>query len=126
MRAVFSCLLALGMAALGAGCTTQAKARRQAQAAFWAGQHSFMEQRDPSDQHPVVFFRGFFQKQMVDWTEDLTLAEGLYEARFTGAWDPEEIILTRGGQMFRINAHRLMRGLDNPQLEPGDVVEIRR
>lgn len=75
---------------------------------------------------PPVYFRGMFKKQTIPWAEDLTLANGLLQAEFQGLWNPTEIVIIRKGQTYRINANRMLRGQENPLLEPNDIVEIRR
>jgi len=61
----------------------------------------------------------------VEWEPGLTLAEALVEAEYVGAGQPREILLNRQGQVVFINVKKLMRNLENPVLQPGDVVEIR-
>lgn len=63
---------------------------------------------------------------MVPWTEDLTLAAALIAAEYQGSWDPHSIFILRMGQTYRVNPKRLLSGTENPALEPGDIVEVRR
>jgi hypothetical protein len=120
MRKYFGCLLgvALGVSA----CTTKSSAKRQADAAFQAGQ----QQAQQAQQGAVVYFRGFVRKPAVPWAEDLTLAKALLQAEYTGMWDPRLITITRKGETFRINPKRLLSGQEDPVLEPGDIVEVQR
>ena len=62
---------------------------------------------------------------VVPWTEGLTLAQALVAAQYTFNWDPHTITVTRQGEVHPVNARRLLRGQDDPLLEPGDVVEVR-
>ena len=106
------------------GCTTKEAARREAdKKAFIATQQSAMAAQ--ANQEPAVWFRGDVRNQRVPWTEGLTLAEALVAAQYTGNWDPHRITLTRQGEIFVINPRRLLRGQDNPELELGDLIEVR-
>ena len=117
MRTLLACVIVV-MWGCGA-CTTESRARRDADAAFKAGQQS-------AQPAMVVIFRGFVRKTIVPWTKDLTLAEALLQAEYTGSWDPRSITVTRQGEVYRIDPKRLLRGQENPTLEAGDVVEVQR
>jgi hypothetical protein len=122
MKALLAVLLLL--AVVLTGCTTKAAARREAERkASIATQQSALAAQ--ANQEPAVWFRGDVRNQRVPWTEGLTLAEALVAAHYTWNWDPRFISLTRNGEVHRINPKRLLRGQDNPILEPGDVVEVR-
>ncbi len=118
-------IVLLGLALGVSGCTTTSKARREAQAAFEAGQRQAQEARQ-TQQGPVVYFRGPVRKSVVPWTEDLTLAKALLQAEYTGLWDPHLITLTRQGETFRIDPKRLLNGQDDVPLKPDDLVEVQR
>jgi hypothetical protein len=106
------------------GCATKESARREAEKkAMIATQQSAMAAQ--ANQEPAVWFRGDVRNQRVPWTEGLTLAEALVAAQYTWNWDPRRITLTRQGQAFTIDPRRLLRGQDNPELEPGDLIEVR-
>ena len=117
--------LLLGFALGVSGCTTTSKARRDAQAAFDAGQRQAQEARQ-AQQTPVVHFRGLVRKPTVPWTEDLTLAKALLQAEYTGLWDPHLILLTRQGETYRIDPKRLLSGQDDVPLKPDDLIEVQR
>ena len=74
----------------------------------------------------MVFFHGSFIHTTIPWEEGLRLAEALFLAQFQGARTPIEIAVLRGGRSYRVNANRLLRGQENPLLEPGDIIEILR
>jgi hypothetical protein len=117
-------VVVLLLAVVLTGCVTEEAARREAEKkAFIATQQSAMAAQ--ATQEPAVWFRGSVRNQRVPWTEGLTLAEALVAAQYTGNWDPHRITLTRQGQIFVINPRRLLRGQDNPELEPGDLIEVR-
>jgi hypothetical protein len=118
--------LVLGLLILLAtsGCTTKASANAQAQAAFMRGQQEALKQQQQNA--PSVYFRGDVKKPSVPWTEDLTLAQALVAAEYTGLWDPHTILIIRKGETFKIDPKRVLRGVEDPLLEPGDIVEIQR
>ena len=106
------------------GCTTKATARREAERkAFIATQQSAMPPQE--NQQLVVWFRGDVRNPRVPWTEGLTLAQALLAAQYTFNWDPHIITVTRQGEVHPVNPRRLLRGQEDPLLEPGDVVEVR-
>jgi len=114
----------LVLAVVLTGCATKEAARREAEKkAFVATQQSAMAAQ--ANQEPAVWFRGDVRNQRVLWTEGLTLAQALVAAQYTWNWDPRFITVTRQGQVFPINPRRLVRGQDNPVLEPGDLIEVR-
>jgi len=120
----FGILLGLGIWTLEfclTGCVTKAKAREQARAAFLAGQQSVMF-RMAQPQKPIVTFIGQVQTPTIPWTEGLTLAQGIVQARYTGK-DPKQIMIVRNGQAVPVDAKELLKGQDIP-LVAGDLVQI--
>jgi hypothetical protein len=119
-------LVILLFAAAVNGCTTKASARREAdRKAFIATQQSAMPPPDNQQQQPAVWFRGDVRNQRVPWTEGLTLAQAIIAAHYTWTWDPRFISVTRQGEVYQVNPRHLLRGQEDPLLEPGDVVEVR-
>ena len=47
-------------------------------------------------------------------------------AEYLGSRTPRLIFIHRGPEVIRVNPHRLLRGLDDLPIEPGDLIEIRR
>ena len=121
MKLLLNCCLSLAL--VTGGCVTKSGSKERARAAFLEGQHQAGQQQT---QAPSVSFRGDVRKPSVPWTEDLTLAQALLAAEYTGLWDPRTITLQRQGQTYRINPKRLLSGAEDPALEPGDIVEVRR
>ena len=120
MNQVLCCLL---LALVATGCVTKSGARREAQKTlFESQQRATMEQQQSE---PVVWFRGDIRNPRVPWREELTLAEALTSAQYTWNWDPRTLTVTRKGEVFAINVKRLLRGQDNPVLEPGDIIDVR-
>lgn len=122
--------LLLVVAALGlhTGCTTKSRAQRQAQQSFLEGQRQLLaaeQQQAQAAGQPMVWFRGLVRLTQVPWVEGLTLSQALATAHYTGALDPSVIIVVRQGQVHRVDPRRLLRGEDDPELQPGDLVEPR-
>lgn len=108
---------------LAGGCITAGEAQRRRVQAMEEGRQKAMEEQ--LKQEPAVFFVGDVRNGRVPWQEGITLAEGLAAAQYTWNWDPHLIKLTRQGEVRLIQPRRLLRGLENPVLEPGDLVEVR-
>jgi len=116
------CLL---FALVGSACVSKSKSEARAQAAFLAGQQQAAAAS--ASQTPVVSFRGDVKKPTVPWEEELTLGKALLTAEYTGLWDPHTISIIRQGKIYRINPRQLLSGvMEDPVLEPGDIVEVHR
>jgi hypothetical protein len=76
-------------------------------------------------QQLAVFVRGDVRNPVVPWSEDLTLARAILAADYVGRFDPHSINLIRGNRSKRFSAAMLLAGADT-ELEPGDIIEIRR
>lgn len=120
-------ILLLALLLPAAGCTTKARARRDAQQSFQEGQRQMLaaQQQAQAAQQPMVWFRGLVRQTRVPWVEGLTLSQGLAAAQYTGALNPSVILVIRQGQVYRIDPQRLLRGEEDPELLPGDVVDPR-
>ena len=108
-----------------AGCASSSKAKVREQEAFLRGQQQAIAAQQQAQQ-PAVWFHGLIRHPRVPWTENMTLAQALVAAEYTGTLDPASIKVIRQGQTYRIDPKRLLRGLEDPPLEPGDIVEITR
>src|SRR5512141_1374604 len=103
------------------GCVSKAKARRDAQAAFMAGQQEAAHRAQlQTVQGPSITVNGPVNKPVLPWTEDMTLAKAIVAAEYTPPGEPAEIFLVRSGRAFRLDLQQLFSGRDVP-LEPGDV-----
>ena len=120
MKGLFAILL---LAVAVTGCASKPKSQRAQEKAFMDGQQRMLIEQEQKE--PAVWFRGDVRRQRVPWTEGLTLAEALASAQYVGSWDPHLITVTRAGELYSVNPKRLIRGQDNPVLEPGDIVEVR-
>jgi hypothetical protein len=117
-------LVAVLILALAAsGCVSRAKEKANAQAAYIAGQQAAYANMTAAQRMSVVVI-GQVQKPEVPWRENLTLAQAIIAADYTGS-TPKEIILLRQGETIRIDPKNLLRGGDVP-LQPGDTITIRQ
>ena len=105
-----------------AGCATKTEVRRQAEAAFQAGQRQTQQQLYES-KFPVVTMVGPVRNPKLDWTADLTLARAIVAAGYLGLGEPRTIILRRGGEEVLVTAKQLLAGEDWP-LQAGDRIEV--
>jgi hypothetical protein len=121
MKTRFVLVVMLVLAA--SSCMTNSKAKLQSQNAFLAGQ---LQTQQTQQQSASVSVRGEVRNRTIPWTEDLTLARAYLLAEYNGFLAPREIVIIRKGVAYPINLDQLLRGLDDPALEPGDIVDIRR
>jgi hypothetical protein len=121
MKLFFAAILTLAIGS--GGCTTRSQSQTDAEAAYQAGQRDTYA-RIAALQRTSVVVIGPVQNPEVQWTEGLTLAQAILAANCTGHGNPKEIILTRQGEMTRIDPKDLLRGNDVP-LQPGDTITIR-
>lgn len=105
------------------GCVTQEGARREAQRTLLQEQQR--AEFEKQQKEPAVWFRGDIRHPRVPWQEGLGLAEALVAAHYTANWDPRILTITRDGQVYPVSVRRLLRGQENPQLEPGDIIDVR-
>ena len=77
-------------------------------------------------QQPTVWVRGDVKNQIIPWTEDLTLSRAIVAADYQSVFDPRAIVVVRQGQVYRINPRDLLKGTDDPSLQPGDIIELQR
>jgi hypothetical protein len=60
----------------------------------------------------------------VPWTDDLTVAKAIVAAEYVSVREPESIVVRRRGDRFFVSVTRLLQGIVDPWLEPGDTVEL--
>ena len=120
MRHLLICVV---LALVATSCVTKSGARREAQKTlFESQQREAMEQQQ---REPAVWFRGDIRHPRVPWREDLTLVEALDSAHYTRDQNPHVLTVTRKGEVFKVDVRRLLRGQDNPVLEPNDIIDVR-
>ena len=113
-------LFTLPLLLLVSGCVTKAEAKRQADAAYRAGQQSILER-----QARGVTVLGPVQNPNVPWVTGLTLAQAIATANYLDRQEPKAIILVRQGESAEVDVNTLGSGAPIP-LEPGDVIELRQ
>ena len=101
----FVVILFLALAA--GGCTSESKARAQAQAAFLAGQNAALRQQQ---QEPGVAIIGPVQNPQVPWVAGLTLAQAIATANYLDSRAPKEIVITRNGESATLDPNVLLNG----------------
>ena len=99
-------------AALVAGCSSHKLTREQ--------------MPPPPVQQPVVWIRGDVKNPVLLWNDQLTLANAIVAADYRGFSDPHVITIIRRGQSYKVNPRDLLRGVEDPALEPGDTIVIER
>lgn len=78
-----------------------------------------------SDDPPApVMVKGNVVNSMVPWTEDLSVSKAIVIAEYQGARDPVSISVRREGELFFVSPTRLVQGIVDPWLEPGDILEL--
>ncbi|HAM72226.1 MAG TPA: hypothetical protein DCM86_11340 [Verrucomicrobiales bacterium] len=119
-------LLASVILVAGEGCVSRSHARREAAIAFQAGQ---IQQQHPAPTpeqiRASILFRGNVRNALVRWQPQMTLSQAIVAAEFLGAQDPRSIVVTRNGQPVFVDVRRLLRGGDDREVFPGDIVELR-
>jgi len=113
-------LVSLSLLLAATGCVTKSQARREAQAAFLAGQKSILEIRAQG-----ITIVGSVQNPNVPWVAGLTLTQAIATANYLGQREPTAIILIRQNESAAMDPNVLANGAEIP-LEPGDVIEIRQ
>jgi hypothetical protein len=62
----------------------------------------------------------------VPWTEELTLANALVAAGYTGRGSPKQLVIIRVGQQpIVVDPQQLLKGEDVP-LQAGDIIDIKQ
>lgn len=115
----FLFLLSVVLVFAVSGCVTKAQARRDAEAAYVAGQKSVLSQLSKG-----VTVVGPVLHPNVPWVAGLTLVQAIATAHYLDARDPSSITIVRQGEKASLDPKDLINGTVVP-LEPGDVIEIR-
>jgi len=118
IQVVAHCLIITGMT----GCASGEHKPSKAQTQFAAGQEEAFALLQRSGIY-VVRMVGPFQRPVVLWREEMTLAQAILDAGFLGQDAPTQILIQHGLIMERIAPARLLQGEDVP-IQPGDVIHI--
>lgn len=103
------------------GCTSNIRARAQAEAAFHAGQQQALRQTEA--RRNAISFTGPVLNPLVPWMEDMTLGQAIGAAGWNGKGDPRLIILTRGKEVITMSPEQMLEAAEEPAL-PGDHVDM--
>jgi hypothetical protein len=109
---------------LGAGCTSQSRARTEARDAYLAGQNAALLQAQSLAGAPGITVIGPVQNRHIPWIAGMTLLQALATANYLDDRGPKEIIITREGESATLKPDVLFNGAVVP-LEAGDVIELR-
>jgi hypothetical protein len=107
--------------AAATGCTSNPKARAQADAAYRAGQLQAVRNEDARKRG--IVFTGPISNSLIPWTEGLTLAQAIAAAGWNAKTDPRLIILTRGNEVVTMTPQQALEAADEP-MQPGDHVDM--
>ena len=77
-------------------------------------------------QEQQITIQGEVRNPVVPWAPGLTLARALVQAQYLGTRDPQMIYIFRKEQAIRVDPSHLVKGIKDPVLQPGDIVELRR
>ena len=81
----------------------------------------------PAHADPVplsVIVKGNVRYSVIPWTEDLNVAKAIVAAEYLSVREPANIIIRRQGDRLFVSPNRLLQGIINPWLEPGDILEL--
>lgn len=102
-------------------CTTRSNSRRQADAAFRAGQQRALV--DVATRQNGITFVGPVVNAVVPWRQGLTLGQAVAAAGWNAQSEPRLIIFARGEETAELTPAQLLQAAAFP-VEPGDRVEI--
>jgi len=115
--------LASAMVMTISGCVSKSSADARVQAAYFAGQRAAFVATG-ADPHTSVGVVGPVKHSRVPWVDGLTLVQAIATAEYVGRHNPQEIIITRHGQLINVDPAAVLNG--HPvSLQPGDTVELR-
>lgn len=117
-------LLALGV--LAGGCTTKAKARREARIALEMGRLQAMaaQSQNANQNQGTLMIRGNVRTPIVIWQPGMTLSRAIATAHFNSVFPPRGILVVRAGVTHTVDMQRWAQGAEDPEVQPGDLVEI--
>ena len=126
MKSFHTGVLVVLVALALASCTTKNKALAQSRGSFIAGQQQGFAQAQAQAPATTVTILGDVRNRTVEWTEELTLTQAIVTAEYLHSRDPSSITITRQGRKYEVSPKRLAKRLEDPYLEPGDLVELHR
>lgn len=112
-----------GLLVVQSGCRSRrTEARRKEAVAAAVGMQQAGQAAEQA--RTTVLVRGPIQTPIIPWRPGLTLSQAIVSARYLRVTDPQRIVLIRQGFANRIDVRRLLKGLDDPELQPGDVIDM--
>ncbi len=116
-------LLPVAIAAIClSGCASNQGRPTEAQRHFAAGQESMITMLQQSG-IALIRIVGPFQRPVLPWTPDMTLAEVILQAGYLESRQPAQILIQRGPTTLTIAPSDLLQGKDVP-VESGDVIHV--
>jgi len=104
------------------GCGTGAHKPIRAELQFAAGQEDAFAMLQQSGIF-VIRFVGPFERPVVMWHEEMTLAEAILQAGYMSQQDPAQIIIRRNATAVTIDPRQLLEG-EHVAVESGDVIQV--
>ena len=120
-RALAALAMVVGLA-LAQACTSKAQAKRQARAAFEAGR--LQELSTSAQRQQTLMIRGRVRQPVIPWQPGLTLSRAIALAQYTHNFPPRVISVRRAGVTHFVDMQRWARGTEDPEVLPGDLVEL--
>ena len=119
------CLLVLGVVLVGCKGSDRKSARARAQ-----GMAIGRQQATAAVQAQPVFapitVNGKVRNKQILWSEGMTLSKAIVAADYYDLLDPLAIYVIRGGQSTFINPKDVLNQQNDPEVMPGDLIDIRR
>ena len=118
---------ALSICLAFSGCVSKYQAEARAKEAFAAGVQQGMRLQQQTQQQTStqsVRIVGDVKNPVLPWRAELTLAQAIVDAGYSGTSPPSDILIVRNGVATQVDVSKLLAGQDTP-LQPGDVVQIK-
>jgi hypothetical protein len=78
----------------------------------------------PQPTASTVFVQGPVRFQKILWSPGMTLSRAIVTAQYIDRRNPRAIYITRNGERYPIDPNALLRGDQDPAIEPGDLIEL--
>lgn len=109
------------------GCKSAEEQRRDDYRIFMSGQDPRTQfETQNENRPPPVTVIGEVRHRHIIWREGLTLANSLDASEYIGLLQPRTIYVTRDGVRYQIRVSDLLAGKDNPEILPGDIINVER
>lgn len=71
-----------------------------------------------------IIVKGNVLHPVLPWTEEMTVSRAIVQADYIGLRNPLTISIRRNGERLFVDPARLLLGMIDPWLEPGDIIEL--